>query len=53
MRMCKLEIHTIPRHSVNTIWKKKLEQFYIYIEIDIFGRCEQSWMDERDLSHMV
>ena len=39
--------------NVITTWKKRLEQFSLYIEIDVNTKYERSLVDERDLSHMV
>ena len=36
-----------------TIWMKSVEIFCIYIENDTSKGQEQSWVDVRDLSHMV
>ena len=38
---------------VNTTWKKYVEQFCIYIESDLNIGHERSFVDERDLSHVV
>ena len=46
-------MHNAQRHNVNTTWDKQLEYFCIYIEIAFHIGCEQSYVDERDLSHMV
>ena len=43
----------VPRRYVNTTWKKYVEEFCIYIEIDLSIGRERSLVDERDLSHMV
>ena len=51
--MRKLQMYDVSRHIVNTTWKKYVEQFYIYIEIDLSIEHERSLVDERDLSHTV
>ena len=48
-----VKLPTLPRHNVNTIPKKQLKHFCIYIEIDFIVKCEQSLVDERDMSYMV
>ena len=52
-RMRKLQMYNISKHNVNTTWKKYVEQFWIYIEIDYNIGYKRSFADERDLSHMV
>ena len=52
-RMRKLQMYNISRHNINTTWKKYVEQFWIYIDIDHNIGYERSFVDERDLSHMV
>ena len=39
--------------DTNTTWEKYVEQFCIYMAIDLSIEREQSLVDERDLSHMV
>ena len=51
--MRKLQIYDVSRHTVNTTWKKYVEQFCIYREIDLSIEHDRSLVDERDLSHMV
>ena len=51
--MRKLQLYNVPRHNVNTTWKKQVEHFCIYIQVDVNVGCEQSCVDERDLSQMV
>ena len=48
-----LQMFNDPRRNVNTTWKKNVEEFCIYIEIDLSIEHEPSLVDERDLSHMV
>ena len=43
----------VPRHNLDTTLKKYVEQFCIYIEIDLNIGHERSFVDERDLSRMV
>ena len=52
-RMRKLQMYNISRHNVNTTWKKYVEQFWIYMEMYHSIGYERSFVDERDLSHMV
>ena len=49
--MRKLQMYDVSGHIVNTTWKKYVEQFCIYIEIDLSIEHERSLVDERDLSH--
>ena len=51
--MRNLQMFNVPRRNVNTTWKKYVEEFCIYIEIDRIKRSERSLVDERDLSYMV
>ena len=51
--MLKLQMYDVSRHTVNTTWKKYVEQFCIYREIDLSIEHDRSLVDERDLSHMV
>ena len=51
--MRKLQMCNVPRHNVNTTFKKYVEEFCIYIEIGLIIERERSLVDERDLSHMV
>ena len=52
-RMRKWQIYIVPRRSAITTWMKSEEIFGIYTEIDTSIGREQSWVDVRDLSHMV
>ena len=52
-RMRKWQIYIVPRRKVTTIWMKWMEIFCIYTEIDANIGRERSWVDVRDLSHMV
>ena len=52
-RMRKWQIYIVPRRNAITTWMKSEEIFGIYTEIDTSIGREQSWVDVRDLSHMV
>ena len=41
--MRKWQMYNVSSHNVYTTWKKWLEQFCIYTEIDLNMGCEQSW----------
>ena len=42
-RMRKWQMYNVSRHNVNTTWKKYLQHFCTYQEIDLRVGCKQSW----------